>query len=93
MRFWELKQKEVVNCRDGCRIGFISDLIFDECSGQICQFIIPGAGKFCGCLGKTPEYCICYSEIVRIGGDVVIVDVDMAVVKERCKLDKKRDKN
>lgn len=91
MRFLELRQKEVINCRDGCRMGFVSDLEFNEKTGQICQLIIPGPGKFFGCLGKNPEYCICYNEIVRIGSDIIIVDVDPAETKERCKMDKKKE--
>ena len=72
-------------------MGFVSDLEFDACTGEICQIIIPGPGKFFGCLGKNPEYCICYNEIVRIGEDIIIVDVEAEVTKERCKIDKKRN--
>lgn len=90
MRFLELRQKEVVNCKDGCRLGFVSDLEFDCQTGQIEQLIIPGPGKFFGCLGRNPEYCICYHEIVRIGADIIIVDVDLKVIKERCKSEKNK---
>lgn len=89
MRFSELRQKEVINCRDGCRMGFVADLEFDERTGQICQLIIPEVGKLWSCFGRGAEYCICYNEIVRIGSDIIIVDVDSKMTKERCKVDKK----
>ncbi|MDO4554673.1 MAG: YlmC/YmxH family sporulation protein [Lachnospiraceae bacterium] len=77
MRFWELKEKEVINCKDGKRLGYVADLEFDPLSGKICRVYVPGPGKFCGCFGKTAEYVIGWNQIVRIGTDILLVDIDV----------------
>ena len=46
-------------------------------SGQICKLYVPGPGKFCGCFGKASEYVICWNQIVRIGDDILLVDIDV----------------
>ncbi len=75
MRFRDLKQREVINARDCKRLGFVSDLTFDECTGQICNLIIPGPSKFCGCIGKEADVVIPFCNIQCIGHDVILVDV------------------
>ena len=52
MRLSELRQKEVINCRDGKCIGHIWDIDFDVCTGKICSVIIPGPFRICGICGK-----------------------------------------
>lgn len=77
MRFWELKEKEVINCKDGRRLGYVADLDIDITCGKVIKLFIPGAGKFCGCFGKGPEIVIFWNQIVRIGEDIIIVDIDL----------------
>lgn len=85
MRFCELKQKEVINCRDGARLGFVNDLVFEPCNGKIIKIIVPGPGRFCGCIGRVSEYIIGYNQIVKIGEDIIIVDVNCEEVLEKCR--------
>ena len=85
MRFCDLKQKEVINCRDGARLGFVNDLIFEPKDGRIIKLIIPGPGKFFGCIGRVSEYVISFKHIVKIGEDIIIVNVDCEEVLEKCK--------
>ena len=76
MRICELRQKEVINVRDCQRIGFVVDVEFDPKTGNICQLIIPGQGKWCGLLGR---------ECVRqIGADIILVDVCMEEIMRHC---------
>lgn len=77
MRFWELKEKEVINCKDGKRLGYVADLEIDLMSGKVCKLFVPTSGKFCGCLGKGTEYCIFWNQIVRIGEDIILVDIEL----------------
>ena len=56
MRFLELKQKEVINCKDCRRLGYVADVEFDPCSGQICAIIVPGPGKLFSCFGSCTEF-------------------------------------
>ena len=48
MRLCELEDKEVINACDGKKLGYIADLIIDECKGCIEAIVVPKAGKLCG---------------------------------------------
>ncbi len=75
MLFSELKCKDVINLRDCRKLGRISDLEFDECSGKICKIFIPCGNKFCNLLNSEPDICIPYKDIRQIGSDIIIVDI------------------
>ncbi len=76
IRFSDFKDKEVINCRDGVRLGFVCDLIFDAKNGNIIKIIIPGPCKIWGMLGRDNEYIISFCCIKQIGEDVILVDID-----------------
>ena len=71
--FNSLRCKEVVNIRDGCRLGYIDDIIFDTESGTICEIEVPRRGKLFGFLSKSETICIPWHAIERIGDDIIIV--------------------
>lgn len=75
MRFSDLTKKEVVNISDCKCLGCISDLVFDQCSGHISALVIRGPAKWFHYIGCDSEYIICWDKIVRIGPDVILVDV------------------
>ena len=75
MTFLDLKQKEVINCKDCKRIGCVADIEFDPCNGQICALIVPVPARFFSCFGKEDRYCIRFCDVVRIGPDIILVDV------------------
>lgn len=77
MRFMELRQKEVINCRDCKRLGYVADIEFDCKTGCIHALIVPGPGKIFGCFGSCTEYCIRFCDVVRIGPDIILVEVDL----------------
>jgi len=76
VRVYDLKQKEVINIADGCRLGFVADIEFDLKSGKIEAIIIPGSGKMFGIFGHEQEIRIKWSDIDQIGDDLIIVDAD-----------------
>lgn len=82
MRFLELKEKEVINCKDCRRLGCVADVEFDCKTGRLIAIIVPGPGKFFSCLGACTEYYIKYCNIVRIGPDIVLVDIDACDVRK-----------
>ena len=75
-RFSELKCKEVINIKDGNKLGFISDIEFNCKTGEICAIIVPCEGKFLGVFGKGDDYIIPYCKIEKIGDDVILVCYD-----------------
>lgn len=88
MQFCELRNKEVVNIRDGMRLGYIEDLTLNSQDGCICSIIIPASDKILGVWGRERRYIIDWCQIVRIGSDIVLVDIDC----EQCVCEKEMRK-
>ena len=83
-RMFEMRQKEVINIRDGFRFGFLYDIGIDMCSGTVIEIIIPGPSKMFGIFGFDHEYRIPFVAIKQIGEDVILVDVDTEKVLIQC---------
>ena len=76
MKFLELRQKDVINCNTGERLGFVLDLEFEIHTGQICYLLVPKSMKVLQCIGKNKIYKIPYKHIIRIGRDTILVDIN-----------------
>ena len=87
MRFCDLRQKEVINVRDCQKLGFVADIEFDPNCGKICQLIIPGPSKFCGLFGRETECVIGWNCVRQIGGDIILVDVNVDQICRKCSED------
>ncbi len=69
----DLRAKEVVNIDNGCRMGCVTDVEFDTCSGCLVSItVFCGKGIF-GFLGKGEEFTVCWKDIVVIGDDTILV--------------------
>ncbi|MCY0869479.1 MAG: YlmC/YmxH family sporulation protein [Firmicutes bacterium] len=75
MRASELQAKDVINVTDGRRLGVIGDLDIDLDSGIVRSVIVPPAGRFFGLMPGGDEVVIGWNQIVKIGLDVVLVDM------------------
>ncbi|QQY80546.1 YlmC/YmxH family sporulation protein [Keratinibaculum paraultunense] len=73
----EMSEKEVINIRDGVKIGFIYDFEIDLENGNVVAVIIPRPGKILGLFGKNNDLIINWKNIVRIGTDTILVDMDI----------------
>lgn len=76
MRFADLCEKEVINANDCRCIGRVRDIEFDPSCGYIEAIIVPGPGKYMGIFCKDFEFCIPWVNIIRIGPDIVLVNLD-----------------
>lgn len=76
VRISDFRQKEVINVGDGRRLGFIYDAELDGEKGVIEAFVIPGQGRLLGLFGKENDYIIPWDSIVKIGDDIVLVELD-----------------
>ncbi len=74
--YWDLAEKDVVNMKNGEVMGRFDDVEIDTRLGKITAFYIEEASKFMGMLGKTKPRRIKWDEILKIGMDVIIVNVD-----------------
>ena len=73
-RMRDLRCKEVINIRDGCRLGCVGDLEVRIPEGQVTAIIVNGPPRFFGLFGRGEEYYIPWECIQRIGDDIILVD-------------------
>lgn len=85
MRFCDLTRKEVINVNDCKCLGNVRDLDFDECGGCIKALIVPGPAKWMGCMGREFKLFIPWCKIVKIGPDIILVDIDEKEAKHKVK--------
>lgn len=76
-RIAELRSKEVINMRDGGRIGFIGDVELDTKTAALTALVIHGQLRLFGLLGRAPDTVIPWQSIHLIGDDTVLVDFDV----------------
>ena len=76
LRAGELRQKEVINIKDGARLGFVYDVDINFEKGSIDAIIVPCNNKFMGIFGKNNDYIISWHKIVQVGDDIILVDYD-----------------
>ena len=87
MRLYDLKEKEVINMCDCRRLGFVSDVVFEFPSGCIVAFIVPGPGHICGIFGRDTEYVIPFACVRQIGSDIILVEVKVEEILQKCECD------
>ena len=75
MRICELKEKEVINACDCCKLGYVEDLVIDEKKGKIEAIIIPKGRGICNLFCEDGEYIIPFACIKRIGPDIILVEM------------------
>ncbi len=74
MKFSDMRSKEVICARDGQRLGFVSDMEFDENTGRISSIIVPGAYRYMGVFGREDDVVIDWERITTIGEDLIIIE-------------------
>ena len=73
----ELRNKEVISAKNGCRIGYVSDVEINTCDGRLVAIIIWGKSRCGGLFGKDEDIRICWEDIQVIGNDTILVCVDV----------------
>ena len=77
IRYSALRCKEVINLADGARLGYVSDLELEGESGRVLCLVVPCPGRFFGLFGSSGDYVIPWPCIRRIGGDLILADVNL----------------
>jgi YlmC/YmxH family sporulation protein len=77
----DFRQKEVINVSDGRRLGFVSDVEINLEQGKVEAIILPGVARLFGLLGKDNEFVIPWEKIVKIGEDIILVDLDERFIR------------
>jgi len=78
-RISDFQVKDVVNVADGKKLGNIIDLEIDQTNGNIISVILTKPTKGLNFFNKEEEIAIPWSEIVKIGEDVILVRYKMNV--------------
>ena len=73
MKISDLQAKDIVNLETGKRLGHLTDLDLNLDSGQIESIIISSGGKMMSLFGKDEEFIVPWSNIIKIGSDVILV--------------------
>ena len=72
----DFRVKEVINIRDGRRLGTIIDMEFYLSEGRITAIIVPGSSKWMGLIKNGDDIVIPWERIKKIGDDVILVDIE-----------------
>lgn len=69
----ELKNKEVVNVKNGLKIGYVDDIEIDTLSSSVISLVVYGRPRCMGILGREDDVIIKCSNIELIGEDTILV--------------------
>ncbi|HEY9576328.1 MAG TPA: YlmC/YmxH family sporulation protein [Pseudobacillus sp.] len=72
-RISDFQLKDIINVANGKKLGNISDIHLNLTAGTIDSIVIGSSGKILGLFGKEEEIVIPWSQIVKIGEDVILV--------------------
>lgn len=73
-RLVELRNKEVISCENGCRIGYVDDLEVDTSDAKVKALVIYGRLKLFGLFGRKDDFIIPWKNIELIGEDTILVN-------------------
>lgn len=83
----DLREKEIINLKDGCRFGSVCDVEIDTCTGRVLALIVFGKSKFMGFGARSDDIRIAWEDIEVIGDDTILVRFDCP---EACKPSQKK---
>ena len=82
-RLDSLRDKEVINVKDGGRIGFVSDAEVDTQEAKLTAVVVYGRLRLFGLLGREADFVIPWKDIVLIGEDTVLVQYEAPAQAQR----------
>ncbi|MCF8011494.1 MAG: YlmC/YmxH family sporulation protein [Clostridiales bacterium] len=71
----ELGQKDMINTKDGVKLGPVKDMHLDIETGNVKELIVRGRKKYFGLLGSEKDWVVSWEQIKKIGQDAVLVEV------------------
>ena len=73
MRLSEIQSKDVISIIDGKKIGNIIDINIEEATGNIINLVVEPSHFFLNVFATKQELEIHWSDIEKIGEDVILV--------------------
>lgn len=81
--FCEMRDKEVINMACGARLGRICDIVISCKSRHVLGVVVPGDRKLLRC---REDLFIPWKNIVKIGDDVILVELEGGLVAAKEKV-------
>lgn len=72
----DLRCKDVINVRNGCRIGVVGDFEVNLSNACITSLIVFGRFRCFGLFGREKDIIIRWCDIQVIGEDSILVNID-----------------
>lgn len=72
-RIVDMRHKEVINIKDGTRLGCVDDVEVDMKCAKLIAIVIFGKPKCFGLFGREDDLIIKWEEIEVIGEDTILV--------------------
>lgn len=74
INFENLKNKEIICVKDGYKIGYVDDLVFDSESYKIKDFVCYAKRGLFTFFSKKDDIVIPYDKVQIIGEDIILID-------------------
>lgn len=84
-RITNLRDKEIIDIRSGCRYGYVGDLEIDLETGRVRALVIPGRLRLFGLLGREKEKVFKWESVRRFGEDIILVEGNEEQMLEKSK--------
>ena len=75
MKLSELQRKDIINIKDGKKVGRIIDVEFDPSNGYMITFVIERAHFVRNLLSTSENLSIKFTQIKKLGEDVILIDI------------------
>ena len=75
MKLSELQKKDIINIKDGKKVGKIIDVEFDKENGYLIHFVIERAHIMKNIFYPQQDITIKFSQIKKMGEDVILIDI------------------
>ena len=72
-RIADMRHTEVINTKDGTRIGYVCDVEIDTVTARVLSLVIYGRLRFFGLLGREDDIIIKWQDIEVIGDETILV--------------------
>lgn len=72
-RVVDMRNKEVINIKDGTRLGCVNDIEVDMRTAKLVAIVVYGRLKCFGLFGREDDIVIKWEEIEVIGEDTILV--------------------
>lgn len=73
-RVSDMRHKEVINIKDGTRLGSVSDIEIDTTDSKVVAIVVYGRLRFFGLFGREDDIIIKWKDIEIIGDDTILVN-------------------